>query len=322
MQKNNFSQQPSISNSQSSSRWKDDYIDNYVTDHQYDSDQNQPINDKPSDNRQYDRNYDRDSLYSIIPIDNINTDMYSNSYEYHEPPMYKENGLQPQQQQQMNYNGDYGYPIDPNNNQIRPPQPLPPTPTASKGKRKIFYIVLCCCVIFLILIVAVGVVLGILFLVQRDVSFDLEPIVIDNSTIVLTPDGFIFPLQPKVIAVNDNYYDIKLATVHLQGSHPLYGVLAVGSVQNVVLFSRLTTDFDIPIEISYNRTNDQDTTYFSELLTNCSQSGNLYLDAYYNVHYSMWAKSGELSEIKQVYIPCPIGPDESGQLLALIGMGM
>jgi hypothetical protein len=162
-------------------------------------------------------------------------------------------------------------------------------------------------------LVALGTTLALLFCRERNVSFELLPLAIDNSTINVTPDGFSLPLNPGVRSRNDNYFDIVLTDVLVRGTHPLYAQgtvpMGTGSVSGVVLESRDETQFNFPFFVSFNRTYDPELLYFERLLTNCSATpdiARLYFDVSIDVNFKMWAKSGSINRQMEILVPCPI----------------
>ena len=179
------------------------------------------------------------------------------------------------------------------------------------------------CCIFLFL--ALAAILGVLFVIPRTVTFDMLPIAVENSTIDATPEGFTLPVKPIVSSRNDNFFNIYLDKVRVDGFHPAYSggsqSLGTGGVDGVVLKKRETTLFGFPFVVHFNRTYDPELAYFSELLTNCSSTtnSNLFFFVDISVDYHMWAKGDILRQRKEIVAPCPISTEEAIRIQSLIG---
>lgn len=169
------------------------------------------------------------------------------------------------------------------------------------------------------------ITLPVLFMIQRDVSFNLVPLNIDNSTINVTPEGFKLPVAAKVSSKNENYFNIYLDNIDLKATHPLYNnetsSLGYGNSSSNVLYSRKETIFEISFFVEYNRLNDPNFTYFNDLLKNCSNSQQLYFDVFVNVHYHVWAKSSSMNIAKNINIDCPISENEASRISSIINSG-
>ena len=204
------------------------------------------------------------------------------------------------------------------------PQPriAPPDGPPPKKKWKGWAICVCCSIVFFV--VALAIILPILFLIQRRVDFDILPIYVDNQTINIDPSGFTIPVNPTVHTVNENFFDIGISSLQVQGSHPLYGngqlPLGTGFIQEITLWKRSEMNFTFPFVVVYNRTIDPDFTYFSALLTNCTMAGNanLYIGTNVEVNYHMWAKSDTIHDARNVMVPCPVTPERATEILAIV----
>ena len=210
------------------------------------------------------------------------------------------------------------------------PRDLPPysettparPPARSKGRKFLICLtVFVCCVLLPILII-----LAVLFLVERHYSFDIQPLSIDNSTIQVSPNGFSIPLDPIIHVSNDNFFDIRLTDLQVNGTHPLYGYgtvpLGTGYLQQFTMESRSEADFTFPFLVQYNSTNDPGIGYFSQLIENCTDASNrqLYLEVSFSVNYDTWAKSGNIFETREVAVPCPISEQEASSIKRLLGV--
>lgn len=197
-----------------------------------------------------------------------------------------------------------------------------PVITQNRNRKRTYFI--CGVILFILLVIATLVTLGLLFLVQREVSFDLTPLAMENATINITPDGFVLPIAPEVHAKNDNYFDINLSSVDIKGFHPGYTngtiPLGFGNVTGLTLHKRDTTTFEIPFLVMFNRTLDQDLTYFALLMENCSRTDNaeIYFDVHVSVDYKMWAKNGNMLDKREILVPCPITSDEAQTYKSLL----
>jgi hypothetical protein len=188
----------------------------------------------------------------------------------------------------------------------------------------------CICGWICFCIMVLAIVLPVLFLVKRDVTFEIEPINISEETINIDPSGFSIPVNPTIHTENDNFFDISLDMVLVTGSHPSYAggtvPLGTGNLSSVVLSKRSEMDVTFPFLVQYNNTFDENTQYFSELLTNCTNSEeagrNLYLDVRILVNYHMWAKDGNLDEHREFIFPCPISAEKASTIQGLIGSGI
>lgn len=186
------------------------------------------------------------------------------------------------------------------------------------------------CASICLFILVVIVTLPILYLVRRDVSFDIVPINIEEETINIDPNGFNIPVNPTIHTKNENFFDISLNSVKVEGSHPSYanGVvpLGMGTIEQVILFKRSEMDFQFPFLVQYNRTFDPSAEYFTQLLTNCTNvdpnGRNLYLDVSVMVEYHTWVQSGVINENRNIVIPCPISSEQATKILQLVQTGI
>jgi len=201
---------------------------------------------------------------------------------------------------------------------------ITPSPRRRRSWKKITCAVICCIIIPLIII------LPVLYLVQRDVTFDIVPINIEEETINIDPNGFSIPVTPTVHTKNENFFDITLTNIDVKGSHPAYAQglvpLGYGNTSGVVLPKRSETDFQFPFMVQYSRSSDTGIVYFSQLLTNCTNPDpngrNLYLDISVDISYDMWARSGTISEVRNILVPCPISSEQAARIQRLIGSGI
>ena len=125
---------------------------------------------------------------------------------YHLPPEYADSSLA----------AATNAPLGPN-------PPAPSTPPNFMTRRKKW----CVCIMTTLVILTIIITLCVLFLVQRDVNFDIVPLSLSNVTIDPNPSGFTVPINPSVQAENDNFFDVHLTNVVVNGFHPLYGGGAV-----------------------------------------------------------------------------------------------
>ncbi len=214
---------------------------------------------------------------------------------------------------------------------IQPPPPFQEDPTQpaytfptqpNKFKRnRIIGVVL-----FVLLILSAAIILPLLFLVPRNVSFDILPISVENTTINVTPDGFFLPVTPIVLANNENFFDILLKKVSISGSHPSYSdghiALGTGLVTNVNLNKRSFTQFPFLFNVQFNKTLDPQLSYLSSMLTNCSDPTNskLYFDISVDVAYKMWAKSDSMNDKRNIIFPCPVSNEEAQRYMSFLPM--
>lgn len=185
-------------------------------------------------------------------------------------------------------------------------------------------------VIFSILVVTAIIVLAVLFLVQRTVSFDVVSFNINNDALNRSSDGFSISANPDVHILNDNFFDITLDNIQLNLYHNLYvsGTKAIGySLINddvITLHRRSSTEYSFIFFLLYSRTADNELLFLKSMVNTCSLSSpdnvlNFSLDIYTNYH--MWAKSGDIHEIRSLTIPCPINALEASKINAFLSGG-
>jgi len=224
----------------------------------------------------------------------------------------------------MDGEGDLYY-IPPENAPDDPNDPDPstvPLRLAQRRSRKRRWCI-ALCIVFSVIFVVLAVTLPVLFLVRRDVTFDIEPPAVENSTVNVDPSGFTIPIDPTVHATNKNYFDVLLTSIFVAANHPSYAngsvPLGTGTLNDVNLPKRSTIDFRFPFVVAYNRANDPNFAYFGELLQNCTQpEAKLYLSVPIDVQYHVWAKSGTMQDERIVYVSCPVSPQKARSLLALL----
>lgn len=177
---------------------------------------------------------------------------------------------------------------------------------------------------FITLVIVTCVVLAVLFLVERDVSYRLLPMDVMNNTINVTPEGFALPATPLIATTNENFFDIFLDTILITGKHPLYSngtiPLGIGKIENAVLRKRSEDVIALPFLVEYKRDIDPSLEYFGELLSNCSNVSNGKLEFFVNIdiNYHLWAKSGTINEQQIVSVPCPISTEEATRMQNLV----
>ena len=72
------------------------------------------------------------------------------------------------------------------------------------------------------------------------------------------------------------------------------------------------------MSFTYNSSSDPEYTYLENLLTNCSESMEMYVYVDIDIDYKVWAKSGNTHENREVDIPCPVDPDTAKRILGLL----
>lgn len=228
------------------------------------------------------------------------------------------------------YPHDHQYQLPPSyaHSSLPDRQPMPASPpviqpingTTRQRPKRIWYFVGC----FMLTIVVILITLGVLYLKQRQVSFTILPISINDTIINMNPDGFLIPIDPIIQAHNDNFFDVKLNTISVQALHSNYAngmsPLANGSLSNVLLKHREDTTFIFPLLFTYNSTLDPSYIYFEKLLTNCSDPTNaqLHIQVDINVDYSVWAKSGTMQDNRDLMVPCPIDVEKATRILQIV----
>jgi hypothetical protein len=196
------------------------------------------------------------------------------------------------------------------------------TTPGGNNKKKRFLITLGICIVPVVITL---IVLAVLFLDQRPVTFDMMPIQIDNSSINVNPNGFTLPINPTVTVLNENFFPIYLDQILVNGYHPLYAngsvAMGTGETDNIFIPSRSNSSFNVTYQVQFSRANDPKLTYFMAMLTNCSSAQeprSLYFDAEMNVQYHVWAKSGSMAQSKQVIVECPLSVDGAQNILNLV----
>jgi hypothetical protein len=180
------------------------------------------------------------------------------------------------------------------------------------------------CIPFLCIFILLAIVLPVLFVIRRRVDFEIRPITIDQETINIDPNGFTISVDPVVYAINDNFFNIDISMLRVEGSHPLYAdgrfPLGQGLLEDVTLHSRSDTEFILPFTVEYDRLRDDSLTYFSSLLTNCSETGNrnLHINVDVRADYHMWAHSDTLYSTRSVVLPCPIDVEQAQGIQSLL----
>lgn len=274
------------------------------------------------------------------PYHGYKPQVYTGAYAQPMPPIggygavSPNRGPQPQQRYQQYdtvYNGQ-AYPtyLDtaetpaPNaaNAANAPADPNAPVGEKKKRFRKRTKII---CALLCFIVLALAIILPVLFCVRREVTFNILPLAVDDQVVNIDPSGFVIPVNPTIRVENDNFFDITLSDVVVEGSHPLYGggaiPLGTGLATAVVLDNRATTDFIFPFLVQYNRTFDESFAYFSEILSNCTNpvGATLYFGVDIKATYSMWAKSDSIHEKRSFTVPCPITPEEALQVRNIVG---
>lgn len=187
-----------------------------------------------------------------------------------------------------------------------------------RKKRRCFL----CCGLSVLLFAILAVTLPLLYCKQRAVEFDILPLVVSNQTINIDPQGFNISINPIVSANNHNFFDIKLTSLQVVGTNPLYDSgftpLGTGSLADQILQKRGETQFSFPFIIAYNRTFDLSYNYFSGVLQNCTENMDLYVDVSVFVTYHVWAKDGTMTYNRLVGVPCPISATKATELKTLL----
>jgi hypothetical protein len=239
---------------------------------------------------------------------------YINDKHYNLPPAYGDETVAALRNESTVPNSSMSSPVSPTSSIIR-----------SSKKRKWKRICISLLVILILLAIPL-ITLGLLYLKQRDVNFTILPVLVNNATIELNPQGFTIPIDPEIEATNDNYFRIDLKSIHVEANHPDYGFgtipLGIGSLYDVILHKRSTTVFSFPLEFTYNSTIDTSYFYLEQLLRNCSDTtnANLYVHVSIMVNYHVWAKSGTMNDDRDILVPCPIEPNDAKRILGIISL--
>lgn len=188
-------------------------------------------------------------------------------------------------------------------------------------KRRIPLGILICIICFSILLVSSAIILPVLFLIQRSVTFDVIQFNIDTNSTSRISTGFNISAYPVIHVVNDNFFDITLSNLRVssytdlygQGKQPL-GYTPILPNEIIELPPRNSINFTLTFIIIYDRTYDTELVFLKNLLSNCTSTNSINL--YFNLesNYKMWAQSGHIQENRHITIPCPITPDQSEQL--------
>lgn len=167
-------------------------------------------------------------------------------------------------------------------------------------------IIICLCTVLFL-----GLLALILFLVlvvkQRDVDYKLVSTEADMSRLDYGNWGMSIPINIVVAFLNDNFYDIRLVSFDLTGTHPLYdGVLVYGNMTNVVLPAR--TDEKLVssvVYVQYLFSSDPSRTYVNALNQNCSRTdGVVWFHGDVHVKYDTFIKDGFLDFSSGFEISC------------------
>ncbi len=150
-----------------------------------------------------------------------------------------------------------------------------------------------------------------LFLIKRNISFNIEVSSGNFSLPDLIPT-VPFPLLIVVRAMNENFFPIVIRHATITGTHPLYnGTLGTGNLTEVTLNQRGNTSFDIIFELVYDPSVDSSGAFILAALRNCSSSADnsssaigLSPQASIEGSYMTWIQSGTLSEMRDIKVAC------------------
>ena len=160
-------------------------------------------------------------------------------------------------------------------------------------------------------ITIVCVCLSVLYLYIRPVHIKVAPSYDVLNAPQLTAVGFTLAVILTITVQNENYFPIILDNVTVHGTHTAYtGQLGVGETRGITLVRRDNSTFQLPVEVTYNASNDPTLAYMASLISNCSKAtdNNVFFDALILVEYKAWARGGIFRESRNLIIPCPIDP--------------
>ena len=168
-------------------------------------------------------------------------------------------------------------------------------------------IAICVFLIFLLASAAVFITLGVLFLIKRDVTFDVVPPQLSGTTSLRSLATGDLPIPVTVHVVNENFFPITLRNLTVSAAHPAYSsVLGTGSLHDSIhLKRRGNTTFIVPFVLSYSDTHDPGQGYLSSALSNCSQvTGILAADVSISAAYDTWVQDGLITRNLDFSIRC------------------